>query len=353
MLQLWTDYRLYGKPRYYIAEEEENPMQIPDEVRKSVVFVCMHEPGSSQFKAVGTAFLVSLENKEIHFTFGYIVTAKHVINGIKSRTTEGPYLRINKLDGTSIIVSTNINDWKFHPSDESVDVAVINVGLSTDIYDVRYIPTEMATTPEVIKQQTIDIGDEVFITGLFVNHIGRQRNTPIIRTGNLSLMADTKEPINTTLGDMEAYLIEARSIGGLSGSPVFVYLGVIRHIGGQVKFVSGDKAAFTWIGLMHGHWKLPSSAKDVIIDETEEDQQSEKHTGIGIVVPATKILEVINNNEEFMNSRKNRVDEIKKKNLPTPDIVGNEPTKEEFVKTLEKVSQKITPSQPAPSKPKT
>jgi hypothetical protein len=66
----------------------------------------------------------------------------------------------------------------------------------------------------------IGIGDAVFITGLFSHHPGKARNLRVIRVGNIAAMPD--EPVKTQRGEMEAYLIEARSLGGLSGSPVFV-----------------------------------------------------------------------------------------------------------------------------------
>ncbi len=73
-------------------------------------------------------------------------------------------------------------------------------------------------TDEIIKDQNIGLGDEVFITGLFGYVAGSQKNIPIVRVGNIAMMPDEKVP---TEGEpMEAYLIEARSMGGLSGSPV-------------------------------------------------------------------------------------------------------------------------------------
>ena len=81
----------------------------------------------------------------------------------------------------------------------------------------------MVATDKVINDNAIGVGDEVFLTGLFANHIGQQRNLPIIRVGNIALMPE--EPVqHPSLGPIDAYLIEARSIGGLSGSPVFVHL---------------------------------------------------------------------------------------------------------------------------------
>jgi hypothetical protein len=49
--------------------------------------------------------------------------------------------------------------------------------------------------------------------GLFSEHQGAERNIPIVRVGNIAAMPE--EPVLTTSwGAIDAYLIEARSIGG-------------------------------------------------------------------------------------------------------------------------------------------
>jgi hypothetical protein len=58
----------------------------------------------------------------------------------------------------------------------------------------------------------IGIGDEAFVVGRFINHEGKQRNTPTARTGIISQMPI--EPIHIRGIDQECFLIEARSFGG-------------------------------------------------------------------------------------------------------------------------------------------
>ena len=82
------------------------------------------------------------------------------------------------------------------------------------------------------------MGDEVFVVGLFRHRHGTQRNIPIVRVGNLAALTEEKVATND-FGLVDAYLIEARSIGGLSGSPVFLNLWVVRHVEKQVKHATG------------------------------------------------------------------------------------------------------------------
>ena len=93
---------------------------------------------------------------------------------------------------------------------------------------------------------------------------------------------------------VEAYLIEARSLGGLSGSPAFVHLGIVR-----IKKESGlvwandSSGVCHWMGLVQAHFEMPLSHLDV----TEEEGDSAVHrarvnAGIAVVVPATRIVEI-------------------------------------------------------------
>jgi hypothetical protein len=70
--------------------------------------------------------------------------------------------------------------------------------------------------------------------------------------GNLAALSEEKISIGSGK-EIEGYLIEARSIGGLSGSPVFLNLGSVRSIGGQVKHALGIPTRIFLLGLIHGH----------------------------------------------------------------------------------------------------
>src|SRR5579863_9118097 len=135
----------------------------------------------------------------------------------------------------------------------------------------------MIATNEIIEREGIGIGDEIFMTGLFINHAGQNQNIPILRIGNIAMMA--REPLDS--GE-EAILIEARSIGGLSGSPAFANISGVRR--GKVH--TGEDDCVYLLGIVVGHWE-----GGMEVDIATQDHRVNR--GIGIVVPATKILEVI------------------------------------------------------------
>jgi hypothetical protein len=254
-------------------------MQIPDEIRKCVAFICYKT--ASKIRFAGTAFFVGVELEGTGKSSIYIITAKHIIDAIKEESTEKEvYLRINLKNGGSKLVRTPLDKWIFHPQESNVDVAILNWAPQQAVFDYLALPIEYGATEEVIKKESIGVGDDVFLVGLFASHFGSQRNLPIIRVGNIASMPEEK--VHTEkCGYIDAYLVEARSIGGISGSPVFAYMGDIRKIGNTTKLGRKGLPLLYWLGLMHGHFALWKSELEI-------------NMGIAIVVPTWKIIEVIN-----------------------------------------------------------
>ena len=264
-------------------------MLVPDEMRKSVVFVYLQRNGEKF--AAGTAIQVADHDPAYpDRAWGMLLTAHHVIAGVSDKGDDGQvHIRFNTVEGDSAWHSLPVDDW-FQP-DPGLDFAV-----------ALWTPPEEANadrrawsiahggvaTDDVIRQEGIGIGDEVFLVGLFRNHPGRSRNEPIIRVGNIAALP--AEPIRTSVyGDMPGILIEARSIGGLSGAPVFVHMGFARWRGGEV-VRAGIANPFFFLGLIHGHWDRPT----LEAPGTDANATGEQiHTGIGIVVPADKIMSAL------------------------------------------------------------
>jgi hypothetical protein len=311
-LTLKIDYRLGGIPRYKVLEEDDNIVQIPDEIRKSVFFVCYKTTNS--IKLAGTAFIVGVALGESNLFSTYIITAKHVIEAIRDKSIDQKvYLRMNLKTAGTQLVETQIGNWVSHPHETNVDIAVLNWVPSEEIFDYRFITLEMLASQEIIKKENIGVGDDVFLTGLFSNHYGSERNIPIIRVGNIASMPEEK--VHTAWGDIDAYLIEARSIGGLSGSPVFAYIGAMRTIGNNMQ-IGRTGFLFYLLGLMHGHFDLSKLEMDNLTQDSLTNIQI--NMGIAIVVPAWKIIEVINQ-EIFINLRDFTLRQVQAKTLPVTD----------------------------------
>jgi hypothetical protein len=258
-------------------------MIVPDSMRKSVVFIG-YRMDNGDMKFAGSAFFLGKSVGNRRSDYVHLITAKHVIDRIRKYGLQHVLIRVNLKNGESAWYQTETSDWKYHPTDLSVDVAVTPCGIPDD-WDHLVFPTSMVGTPQQLAAKELSLGDELFIVGLFHHHAGTKRNIPIIRVGNLSALAEEKVEAKE-FGYIDAYLIEARSIGGLSGSPVFVDFGpAIRGIGGVRHML---------LGLIHGHYDQPSPELGADTQDISRGLTTERiNTGIAIVVPCEKIVEVL------------------------------------------------------------
>jgi hypothetical protein len=235
----------------------------------------------------GTGFFVSLAwqrpdplTREVpDRKFVYLVTARHVIAGIIASSSDPViHVRINRADGGWTCLDTTPTQWVF-PSDDSIvtDVAAMLWNpKQPELLRLTHVPTDLFATEDMIADGRIGLGDELFIPGLFSRHVETFENVPIIRIGNIAAMPG--EPVKTGLGLIRAYLVETRSIGGLSGAPAFLFDATTNR--------------FLLLGLIHGHWDTriesgtPSSATP--------DQGEAVNMGISIVIPSEQIAILLN-----------------------------------------------------------
>lgn len=248
----------------------------------------------NQFLPRATAFVVEIE--EHQYRWCYLVTAEHVIARSLSLGCD-LWLRINTLGAVSEEIKINSSSWYYHPNSAefATDVAVCPIALERE-HEIDpvpiYGPRSVAATRAVIDDIRIGVGDEVIVAGLFRSHYGQQRNVPIIRVGNVAMLDG--EPVKTKSGSyVDAYLIETRSIGGLSGSPAFVHLPAIRTIDGKTNLRTQKQIFQVYLlGLVHGHFDVEDLNLDVVLDDVK-DASSGIHSGIGVVIPVEKIIETL------------------------------------------------------------
>jgi hypothetical protein len=89
-------------------------MEVPDEVRKCVVF--LHLDRGAGREAAGTAFFLGVpfpgDSQRVH---RYLVTARHVIAGMRGQASDGKgHVRINLRDGGFAYLETrslDITGW--------------------------------------------------------------------------------------------------------------------------------------------------------------------------------------------------------------------------------------------------
>jgi hypothetical protein len=263
-------------------------MRIPDHLLKSVGFVSRYNANvgeEAELRFGGTAFIVGVR-MEGNNGLAHLVTAKHVAEAIEPQEA---VIAMNGKDGAPLFLRTGEARWFYHPTEkDSVDVAVIQFGsMRFEDYDITWIPEDIFATDKRIAEFDIGLGDELVIVGLFTRFSGSTHLIPLVRTGNIAMMPKDKLPEGGSFGGMDAYLAEGRSIGGLSGSPVFVRNTVnmpVQTATGTLT-ISG-LGSLHLLGLMHGHWEVPVSFSNL-------EQAEAVNMGVSIIVPAKKILETL------------------------------------------------------------
>ena len=194
----------------------------------------------------GTGFLVGWQS-EAHKELAYLycVTNKHVVVEMAS-----PVVRLNTTDGGYDLIELNPEDWVYHRDGD--DLAACPFGFENPTYyKYSMLHPALFITEEVIERHNIGVGDEVYMVGRFVNHQGQQQNTPVVRFGNISMAKP--QPIRNEWGLLqESFLIETRSLGGFSGSPVFVYSTPFSYY----PALYGEREHGTWLlGVNWGHMR--------------------------------------------------------------------------------------------------
>ena len=325
-------------------------MQIPEEFLRAVGFIgeVSHQDANGvSGDLMATGFIVSVPSEKIpNRYYPYFVTAKHVVEPLAGR---GSYILVNKIGGgvTNLPIQGDNNLYPYweHPSDKSADVAIFLIGECAEA-DVGAIMISDFMTADDLSSKRIGIGDEVFITGLFTEAPGTTRNQPILRHGNIAMLPS--EQIQTELGYADVYLIEARSIGGLSGSPVYarptVLMACTNTNGSTVPFYGLGTSKL--LGLVHGHWDIKES--EINSPKIIHNREHGVNYGVAIVVPAYKILETLNH-PDLIEIRNKWDEEEMKSHIPGTDSTKTKRekpehvfTRSEFEDALKKATRKTT-----------
>jgi hypothetical protein len=270
-------------------------VRLADDYRKCVVF--FGEPkrrdGVDEVDPWGTGFIVSAEDNGQT----YLVTAWHVIEPYR----EEPFaIRYNDKSGAGRLEFINHHaNWVTHPTDNTVDVAVLEIDIPKWADCVPYRQFSILESDR-FESKDIGAGDLVYTVGLWKMLYGKKKNLPFVHVGHIGLVPeDERVPAEAWLPEhrkggsksvlIEAYLTEGEPLNGASGSPVFVR----RSLRGQS--AEGEQLQ-AW---MYGSVWLLGLQSNAWFGKPGEDYQlppgdDKIPRGINIVVPSMKINEVIN-----------------------------------------------------------
>ncbi len=294
-------------------------MRVPDEIRKTVLFIGLKND-LDEWDWRATGYLIALSDFQLHWSetvdyqgkqfyttathpFRLLGTAKHVAERLEGKEFA---LKTTTLDGQPRIIEVHADQrWFYHPTEKEYVDAAVTIFFPLDMreLDLFTIQPRMFADETVIREANLGVGDDVFIAGLFSKVKETARQHPIVRMGNLAMMPGERIPFKDDQL-IDAYLVESRSIGGLSGSPVFVRETIRQQVG--IKFKPGKNPSnvvdrypgesfdpvivdglgrIFFLGSIIGHWDTPTDYTPTMREAV--------NMGISLVVPAHKILEII------------------------------------------------------------
>lgn len=262
------------------------PAIAPDQLNCAIYLYSSIDSAKSGANAGGSGFLVGLPASSPGWEHLYAVTNKHVIDG-------GCHvIRINTHDGKSDTIPTRPEDWTLADDD---DLAVLPIDLGEQfhwdcIHQDSFVTKEQVAPSRDKFQFNFGPGDDVVFIGRLVTHDGKERNRPAVRFGNISMMPDESDPVQTQTEPQVAFLVDCRSLPGASGSAALAYLVAERP--GGINLLSGG-ARGVLLGVDCGH--LPRWADIYEKDgTTKTGERVEMNSGISVVIPAWRLLDLLN-----------------------------------------------------------
>ena len=264
------------------------------------------------------------------------------------------FFRVNTRRGVFEDIPVDDEDWVFNAD---TDIAVCRLMFDASVH-MFGVPLHRALAPGELYA-----GQAVFFVGLFSRFPGERSVDAIVRSGTVAL-PDTRVPVHLRSKEdskeVDAHLIESRSWGGESGSPVFLH---------EEYYSAPDKIAVTFkdgvphtlpvknevrarevlpplLGLLHGHFEIPTMVRS-------GTDWIDANSGIGVVIPSRKIYDTLMNHPRLVKDREELAERIerkaKKAATPRPDRAPRKSspkpfTESDFEAALKKVSRKLPQS---------
>jgi Trypsin-like peptidase domain len=281
------------------AQKPYNPC-LAAGIKKTVVFlgVRMSNPQKStetisQF--TGTGFLIFYD------TVNYLVTAKHVVHGIRdvekeNNTSRGAFFW-NRENGKSSYALLDEHkkrfsvDWIMSPID---DVSMIPFAIRQD-YDVRTIPDSMFLESDNL----LELQDVFFVS--YQPGIGdTNRITPITRHGTVSVVNNDR-----------TFYLDGFGFPGNSGSPVFIRPSSVSVMTKDA-FTLGDPLGCKFVGVVGEY--LPYQEVAVSTQTRRARVLFEENTGLARVWPVQSIKRLFSDSNFVAQHQR-----LRKKSPPSTD----------------------------------
>jgi len=275
----------------------------------------------------GTVFFVEVQlSKPYLGNIGYAVTCRHVLEGMRERGNGDGFIRLNRRTGVGIYDHRfSFEDWKLS---QDSDVAVCRVELPPEADFWLYPIQDLA--------RNIELGHDIFFVGLFSRLPGVDSVDALVRSGKV---ARKSARVLLTVNDLKqetveatVHIVESRSWGGESGSPVFIYEQNYKlELGHRQQGFSNpfrpppdDRVVQdihpSLFGIMHGHYQIPVE----VTNGGEKIGGIDVNSGVAVVIPCEHLTSLLMN-QDLVDERKDIEDRrerrARKATNPKPDFL--------------------------------
>lgn len=279
----YCDRRLGGVERWYVTRPKDAGMRVDSNILKTVAFLCTRTIKNGIHRDVyrGTGFFLAWCDPEDppHIGVIYFVTARHIVERARGAGQQ-LYVRANVRSGGVRYFALSDDEWS---EADTADVAVQMLVLREA--DMQLVPQDMCLTDEALAAHDVGVGDDLLLCGLFEKHYGLKENRPIVRSGIISAMPADPVAVKNAPA-YPGYLAEVRSIGGLSGSPVFIVFEYERPSGKRF-----EQPPIFVLGIVRGHWDVEPG---MLADDTQAKRELETmNVGIAVVTPIQEVVHLI------------------------------------------------------------
>jgi hypothetical protein len=313
-----TRYSTRGHP--YTAWEPAMP-RIPDGALSQIVYlypsVVDAENGS---RTGGSGFLITLPSIVLAGRgLLFAVTNAHVIEAGST------VVRLNTKDGKFDTFDFTDQDWILHPDKDDIAICCMPT-LDPNLHTFAEISPGTILKRHEIATYNIGPGDDAFVVGRFVNAQGKLRNIPSVRFGNIAQMPIEPIEQDRVFGkfQQESFLVEARSISGYSGSPVFLVLHSAQSR--QQDGLRLHTDVFRLLGIQWGYIQDYEPVRDANGEPVNAGLKVKLNTGMMGVVPAWKLADLLRRDEIVAAKRQAEDEHIRKHGLPTTSLADSPPS---------------------------
>lgn len=292
-----------------------NLVRLQDDVRDGVAYLGISDPSNPDaFNPVGTGFFIVWDNSI------YLVTADHVAKGLEDG---GFCVRMNqKSNGLARNHLVEYAHWYRHPTTpKTVDIAIMEFAIP-DWSRAHVIPSNAFLTEFKLGSKKIGPGDIAYVVGVFSMLRGKRRNIPAVHTGHVCLIPEDEaipvedwnapNPENAPPVEVEAYLVQVpNTLPGCSGSPVFVRRSIETRLFDE-NVDPNPKGIQQWV---HGSlWLLGVWSDAWFVDPAGVLGIAHGKIvpwGIGVTVPTTKLVDILNHPEIVKKRRERTMKELR------------------------------------------